>query len=141
MTLKGGTHLRAQSVVELALVLPILLLLFVGIVEFGLLVYTQIVVTNAAWEGARAGATIVDPAQGDAEVVGAARSAAYGLDPERLEIDISPRQDESPRNQPWPAPRGSALAVTLSYPLQLTFPPIEVPVRARAVTRMEYQNP
>jgi Flp pilus assembly protein TadG len=47
---------RSQSgaeLVEFALVLPILLLIFGGIVDFGLLLQRQQVVTNAAREGAR----------------------------------------------------------------------------------------
>jgi Flp pilus assembly protein TadG len=44
-----------QSLVEFALVLPLLLILLLGIIEFGLLLYDQAVITNAAREGARAG--------------------------------------------------------------------------------------
>jgi Flp pilus assembly protein TadG len=49
-------RVRSQSgaeLVEFALVLPILLLIFGGIVDFGLLLQRQQVVTNAAREGAR----------------------------------------------------------------------------------------
>ena len=41
------------ELVEFALVLPMLLLVFGGIVDFGLLLQRQQVVTNAAREGAR----------------------------------------------------------------------------------------
>lgn len=41
-----------QAVVEMVLILPILLLLVVGALEFGRLFFTKIVVTNAAREGA-----------------------------------------------------------------------------------------
>ena len=44
---------RGQSMVELALVLPILLLLFMGIVQFGFIFNGHITVTSAAREGAR----------------------------------------------------------------------------------------
>ena len=49
-------RVRSQAgaeLVEFALVLPILLLVFGGIVDFGLLLQRQQVVTNAAREGAR----------------------------------------------------------------------------------------
>ena len=49
-------RVRSQSgaeLVEFALVLPILLLIFGGIVDFGLLLQRQQVITNAAREGAR----------------------------------------------------------------------------------------
>jgi len=44
---------KGQSMVELALVLPILLLLFMGIVQFGFIFNGHITVTSAAREGAR----------------------------------------------------------------------------------------
>jgi Flp pilus assembly protein TadG len=46
---------RGAALVEFAVVLPLLLLLLVGIVEFGLLFYNKQVLTNASREGARAG--------------------------------------------------------------------------------------
>jgi Flp pilus assembly protein TadG len=49
-------RVRSQTgaeLVEFALVLPILLLVFGGIVDFGLLLQRQQVITNAAREGAR----------------------------------------------------------------------------------------
>ena len=42
----------AQSLVEFALLLPLLLVLVISAVELGRLFYTQIVITNAAREGA-----------------------------------------------------------------------------------------
>ncbi len=131
----------AQTLVEFALVLPILLLLMVALIDFGVIMHAQIVVTNAAWEGARAGATIVNPHEGDEEIIGAIHQASYGLNLENLEIDIDPDQDEAPRNQPFPAPRGETLSVIVSYQLQLAFPNISFPVSGKAVTMMEYQNP
>ena len=131
----------AQTLVEFALVLPILLLLMVALIDFGVIMHAQIVVTNAAWEGARAGATIVNPKQGDEEIIGAIHRASYGLNMDNLEIDIDPEQDEAPRNQPFPAPRGKPLTVTVLYNIQLAFPSINFPVSGKAVTMMEYQNP
>ncbi len=130
-----------QALVEFAFVLPILLLLMVAIIDFGILFYSQMAVSNAAWEGARAGATIIDPAQGDQEIIGAIHNAAYGLDISRLTIDIDPAQDEPPRNQSFPAPRGESLTITVIYNKELTFPQVTVPISGQAVTRMEYQNP
>lgn len=50
---------RGQSMVELALALPLLIALVVGIAEFGLLFSTYVQVSNAAREGARAGSRYV----------------------------------------------------------------------------------
>lgn len=49
---------RGVAAVEFAIVLPLLLFLFIGIVEFGIAYYNKQVLTNASREGARAG--IVD---------------------------------------------------------------------------------
>ncbi len=45
---------RGAAAVETAILMPLLLLLVFGILEFGLLLNTQIAVTEAAREGARA---------------------------------------------------------------------------------------
>ncbi len=132
---------RGQNIVEFALVFPILLFLLVMMLEVGRLIYVQIVVTNAAWEGARTGATLSNPARGDAEIVGAVQRAAYGLDPTRLRIDINPTQYEFPRNQPAPYPRGYPLTVKVTYEVELFPFSMKVPISAQATTVMEYQNP
>lgn len=46
---------RGVAAVELAICLPILILLVCGSIEFGLLFYNQQVITNASREGVRAG--------------------------------------------------------------------------------------
>lgn len=46
---------RGASLVEFTLILPLLLLLVFGIIEFGLLMYNKAMLTNASREGARAG--------------------------------------------------------------------------------------
>lgn len=135
-------HRSAQALVEFAVVLPILLLLMIGLVNLGILVNAQIVLTQAAWEGARAGATINDPTVGDDEIIGAVRRAAASLNPDGVLIEIDPAQSDYPRDEPAPLPRGYPLAVRLEYPLTLNLPfTVTIPVRAEAVSRMEYSNP
>ena len=46
---------KGQALVEFTLILPLLALMLFGIVEFGLLIYNQQVITNASREGARRG--------------------------------------------------------------------------------------
>ena len=46
---------RGNSIVEVALVLPVLLVLFLGIVEVALLLFAHVQVANATREGARYG--------------------------------------------------------------------------------------
>ena len=43
------------AIVEFAIIFPITMLLFFGIVEFGLMLFDKAVITNASREGARAG--------------------------------------------------------------------------------------
>jgi len=136
------SHAPGQAVVELAVTLPILLLLILGLVNLGMLVNAQIILTQAAWEGARAGATMADPNHGDAEIIAAVRQAVVGMDPDEVQIEIDPRQNEPPRDQPWPLPRGYPLTVRLEYRMSMTLPmAVSVPLHAQAVSRMEYQNP
>ena len=63
---------RGQSVVEFALVLPILLLLLAATIDFGRLFYAYVAVENAAKEGALYGAR--SPLCDDATNVNCARS-------------------------------------------------------------------
>lgn len=53
--MKNMREQKGVAAVELALILPILLLIIFGIIEFGLLMYNKQVLTNASREGARAG--------------------------------------------------------------------------------------
>ena len=46
---------KGASAVEMAIVLPLLLILLFGIIEFGLVLYDKAVITNASREGARYG--------------------------------------------------------------------------------------
>lgn len=45
---------RGASLVEFAIVLPLLLLVIGGLIDFGRLYFTEVMITNAAREGARA---------------------------------------------------------------------------------------
>lgn len=137
-----GWRPSGQAIVELAVVLPVLLLLTVGLVNLGLMISAQIELTQAAWEGARAGATLADPDSGDQEIAGAVRAALFVLDADKVEIEIDPTHDEWPRSEPGPLPRGHPLTVRLRYRYPLRLPiAIELPLEAQAVSRMEYQNP
>ena len=63
---------RGAELIEMALVLPLLLLIIMGIIDFGFMFREMNVVTNAAREGARAG---ILPGYDDADV--AARVQQY----------------------------------------------------------------
>lgn len=48
---------NGAALVEFAIVLPLLLILVFGVIEFGVMFYDKAVITNASREGARAGIT------------------------------------------------------------------------------------
>lgn len=51
---RGRPGERGASAVEFAIILPLLLLVVAGVVDFGRALYTKVILTNAAREGARA---------------------------------------------------------------------------------------
>lgn len=77
---------KGQALVELALALPVLVVLLLGILEFGMLLSVYLTVEHAAREGARLGAT----GAGDEAIVDRVIASCPGLDPSRLEVLIAP---------------------------------------------------
>jgi Flp pilus assembly protein TadG len=75
MTMQRRNRERGAAAVEFALVLPILLTLTLGAIDFGWFFYIDQLVTNAAREGARAG-TLVAPTAAAATAENAAQTAA-----------------------------------------------------------------
>ncbi len=64
-------RLRCQkgvAAVEFAIILPVLMMIVLGIIEFGLLMYDKQVITNASREGARAGIVVRKPQLTDLQV-------------------------------------------------------------------------
>jgi Flp pilus assembly protein TadG len=74
---------RGQGTVELALLLPVVLVLALTVVQVGLVVHAQLQTAHAAREAARVVAVTGDLA---AARDGAARAAS--LDPDRLEVEV-----------------------------------------------------
>lgn len=56
------------AAVEFAIVLPLLILLVFGIIEFSIALYDKAMITNASREGARAGIVFSDPRVSDDEI-------------------------------------------------------------------------
>ncbi|MDI7258527.1 MAG: TadE/TadG family type IV pilus assembly protein [Thermodesulfobacteriota bacterium] len=59
---------RGIALVEFAIVLPLLLLILMGIIEFSLVLYDKAILTNASREGARRGIVSKSPRVTDAEI-------------------------------------------------------------------------
>lgn len=76
---------RGAAAVEFAIVLPVLLTLLLGIMEFGRAFNTQISLTNAAREGVRVMAISNDPIAARA----ATKNAAVSLNPALVDSNIT----------------------------------------------------
>jgi Flp pilus assembly protein TadG len=77
-----------QAAVEFALVLPFLLVMLIGIVEFGRAWNQHQVITDAARESARAASLWGSTTEADVKKVATDAMAAAGIDYRRAEIDI-----------------------------------------------------
>ncbi|UVJ38524.1 TadE/TadG family type IV pilus assembly protein [Arthrobacter sp. CJ23] len=76
--MKSNTKERGAVAVEMAILLPLLLLILIGIIEFGRVLNVQVSLTQAAREGARHAAIHYD--DGTMDVTAAALAAAPSLD-------------------------------------------------------------
>lgn len=75
----SSTSSKGASALEFALVLPLLVLLLMGILDWGYYFYAEQVVTNAAREGARAGSLqATEPALAQSEALAAVRAHLTG---------------------------------------------------------------
>ena len=119
---------RGSAAVEFVLVLPLVLVMSLAIVQVGLLVKDQLVVTEAARAGAREAAVTLD----DDRVRQAAIDAGATLDPTRVEVSIA-REGGA----------GSPVTVTVDYDDAIVVPlvtwlfPDSVGLSATAVMRQE----
>lgn len=78
-------HQRGQSLVETALVLPILLVILMGIFDFGRAIFAFNAVSNSAREAARV--AIVN--QNSTAVEEEGKRAAIGLDPDAIDVTFA----------------------------------------------------
>jgi len=85
---------KGQSLVEFALLLPILLLLLLGIIQFGIIFNGQITVTSAAREGARLAAVGADDEQVKDRVEEAAVALLLNIDRDEVNINRAVDGDE-----------------------------------------------
>ncbi len=104
---------KGQSLVETALVLPILLVILTGIIDFGFLFNNYLLVSNASREGARS--AVVGSSNSDIATV--VNTFASTLDKNRLTITITP-------NLPAGRTKGVAVTVKVVYKYNLITPMI-----------------
>jgi Flp pilus assembly protein TadG len=114
MTLSPRAHLRredGQAMAELALVLPILVSVMLGIVQFGIIFNNYVTMTDAARAGARKAAVSRFVADNGASAEAVVYADATSLDPSKLDVSV----DASPD---W-ATAGGDVTVTASYPYEI----------------------
>ena len=108
--------------VEMAIVLPVLLLLVFGIIDFGRLYNTQVTLTHAAREGIRDYAIFQDPVQAE----NVARQAVTSFDPTPMVITTSACDP------------GQPATMTITYPFDSSIPFLGegiITIRAEGVMR------
>jgi len=122
---------KGQAMVETALILPIVILILAGIMDFGLLFNNYLIINNASREGARyaaVGAT-------DTQITNDIKTMTSTLDQSKVKITISP--SGATRKT------GEEVTVTIEYDNNLITPIISsivsnpIHLKAKTVMRIE----
>ena len=122
---------KGQSIVETALILPIIILVLTGIIDFGLMFNNYLVITNTSREAARnaaVGAT-------DSQIASLVANMTSSLDSSKITTSIYPSQDMRKK--------GDEVVVTIKYDNALFTPiissiiPNPMPLNSKTVMRME----
>lgn len=141
--------LRAQNLVEFALIFPVLMLLLFGVIDFGRVFHVLIAISNSVREGVRYGTTYgiedINPKDGVYEIkqddirnVVVSESGGF-LDQDKIGV-----QSECVCREPIPDPCPSSsacisegtLRVTVEYTTTLIFFPIEDMILVRDMEMM-----
>lgn len=101
---------KGQSLVEMALVLPLLLILLVGMIDLGRVLYTSMHLHLATQETVRLGGL----GASDAEMTSFAKDYVHVGDASLLETNIHPSDDQRVS--------GQYVTVTLEYPIEFITP-------------------
>jgi len=100
---------RGQTMVEFAIVVPLLLVIVFGIFQFGVLYNDYVALTDATRVGARKAAVSRHEANPEAEAEAALRDAAVGLTQDDLEVVVDATAWE----------HGEDVTVSASYPYEV----------------------
>jgi Flp pilus assembly protein TadG len=102
---------RGQALVEFAFALPLLTVLLFGVIQFGTVFNNYETITDAARAGSRQ-AILLRLSGGTPDTAAqAARTAASGLDPEKLGVSVLANPD-------W-TNSGNDVSVTVTYPYSI----------------------
>lgn len=120
-----------QAIVETALILPLILLILMGIIDFGFLFNNYLVIDNASREGARSAAV----GSTDSVIMSTVSSMTLSLEPTKLKTTIYPTGASRIK--------GSQVTITIEYDYSLITPiigaivPNPVHLTAKTVMRVE----
>ncbi len=121
---------EGQSATEFALVLPLILMVILVIIQMGIVVNAQLIITHAAREGARDGSVTNSNMKIRESVI----NAAGTLDKNSMNISIQPSSGRK---------IGDYITVTVKYNPPIIFPGIElvfpnsISLRSSATMRIE----
>jgi Flp pilus assembly protein TadG len=101
-----------QAMVEFALIAPILLVLILGVIQFGIVLHDYLALTDAVRVGAREAAVSRNDPTGIADVEARVRASASELDQSQLDITITP-------GDPGTWTPGGDVSVEASYPIDI----------------------
>jgi len=114
---------KGQSLVETALILPILIMLLFGIVDFGRILHAYLTLDHAGREAARTAAVGKDNGEIDSKVTSSTTSLGNGV-----VLSISP-EDKTNRIS------GADVTITLKYKIDLI-----TPILGQAVKDIDLEN-
>jgi Flp pilus assembly protein TadG len=131
---------RGQALVEFSIILPVFFLLAAGMFDFGLGIYSDLTLVNAAREGARLG--VIDPGN-TAAIESRVRAMAGNLDDSKLTVTVACERPSgssfsSCTNPMWMP--GDATRVTVDYDYTMFFPLLfgtEIPLSSESRMRIE----
>jgi len=131
---------RGQALVEFAIVLPVFFLLVAGMFDFGLGIYSDLTLVNAAREGARLG--VIDPGNTSA-IETRVRAMAGNLDAAKLNVTVACERPSGNSFTSCTSPMwlpGDATKVTVDYRYSMFFPILfgtEIPLSSESKMRIE----
>jgi Flp pilus assembly protein TadG len=100
---------QGQTMVEFTIVLPILVLLVFGVIQFGIAFNNYLALTDAARAGARKAAVSRLSGNGASQATSAVRAAAANLNQSNLDVSVS---------SSWQ--QGSNVTVSATYPYSIS---------------------
>ncbi|MDP4088804.1 MAG: pilus assembly protein [Bacillota bacterium] len=131
MAVKLVRRKKGQALVEFAIILPVIMLLLMGILQFGMMLNSYLEVQNAAREGARTG--IVGST--DTGIRNQITAISPGLDSRNMTISINPVENQRKS--------GDTLTIKITYSYQMTVPIISNffsrPIQLNAQTSMRVE--